>query len=69
MVLNVRDIPDALVPNVVDMGLKDALYLLESRGIRVVVDGRGTVRRQSVQPGTRLTSGMEIRLNMSIKTG
>jgi len=54
---------------VVDMGLKDALYLMESRGIRVVVDGRGTVRQQSVQAGTRLRTGMEIRLNMSIKAG
>ena len=28
MHLNDRTIPEALVPNVVDMGLKDALYLL-----------------------------------------
>jgi cell division protein FtsI (penicillin-binding protein 3) len=69
MVLHTRDIPDALVPNVVDMGLKDALYLLESKGMRVVVDGRGTVRGQSVQAGTRLRAGMEITLNMSIKAG
>jgi cell division protein FtsI (penicillin-binding protein 3) len=51
------------------MGLKDALYLLESKGMRVVVDGRGTVRGQSVQAGTRLRAGMEITLNMSIKAG
>ena len=69
MILSPRDIPESLVPNVVDMGLKDALYLMESRGIRVVVDGRGTVRQQSVQAGTRLRTGMVIRLNMSIKAG
>jgi cell division protein FtsI (penicillin-binding protein 3) len=69
MILRERTIPDALVPNVVDMGLKDALYLLESHGIRVVVNGRGTVRQQSVQAGARISKGMEVRLNMSIKEG
>ncbi len=69
MLLNDRSISDALVPNVVDMGLKDALYLLESKGVRVVVNGRGTVRQQSVRPGERLSEGMEVRLNMSIKEG
>jgi cell division protein FtsI (penicillin-binding protein 3) len=69
IVLSTRVIPDALVPNVVDMGLRDALYLLESRGLRVVADGRGTVRGQSVQAGTRIQKGMEIRLEMSIKAG
>ncbi|MCP4314095.1 MAG: transpeptidase family protein [Bacteroidetes bacterium] len=69
MLLSKRVIPDALVPNVVDMGLKDALYLLESSGIRVVVNGRGTVRRQSVRAGERISRGMEVRLNMSIKEG
>jgi cell division protein FtsI (penicillin-binding protein 3) len=69
LLLNERAIPAALVPNVVDMGLKDALYLLESRGIRVVVSGRGTVRQQSVPPGERISRGMEVSLNMSIKEG
>lgn len=67
MLLKDRSIPEALVPNVVDMGLKDALYLLESSGIKVVVNGRGTVRKQSVRPGERISRGMEVRLNMSIK--
>ncbi len=69
MQLNDRTIPDALVPNVVDMGLKDALYLLESSGISVVVNGRGTVRDQSVRAGERISKGMKVSLNMSIKEG
>lgn len=69
MLLKDRTIPEALVPNVIDMGLKDALYLLESSGIRVVVSGRGTVRQQSFRPGERISKGMEIRLEMSIKEG
>jgi cell division protein FtsI (penicillin-binding protein 3) len=69
MVLHEREIPAALVPDVVDMGLMDAVYLLESRGIRVAANGRGTVKEQSVRPGTRIEYGMEIRLSMSIKAG
>jgi cell division protein FtsI (penicillin-binding protein 3) len=69
MILNNREVPEALVPNVKDMGLKDALFLLERKGLRVTADGRGTVRSQSVQAGTRVSRGMEIRLEMSIKDG
>lgn len=69
MLLRERTIPDALVPNVVDMGLKDALYLLESHGLRVVANGRGTVRKQSVLSGSRISKGMEVRLTMSINEG
>jgi cell division protein FtsI (penicillin-binding protein 3) len=56
----------ALVPNVLDMGLKDAVYLLEECGLRVKADGRGTVREQSLQPGLKLQKGATIHLKMSI---
>lgn len=69
VVLSPRLIPNELVPNVVDMGLKDALFLLESKGLKVRVDGRGTVRDQSITPGTRLSKGASIKLTMSIKEG
>lgn len=58
-----------LVPNVVDMGLSDAVYLLESAGIKVKVEGRGTVRSQSIQPGTIIRDGLRIQLKMSISEG
>lgn len=63
-----REIPENLVPNVVDMGLKDAVYLLESRGLKVVVDGRGTVRQQSLTPGSVIRPGTVVSLGMSIKS-
>ncbi|ADB40716.1 penicillin-binding protein [Spirosoma linguale] len=40
------------VPDVRGLTLRDALYLLENRGFRVLVDGRGKVKEQSVEPGT-----------------
>ncbi len=69
VVLSSRLIPKELVPNVVDMGLKDALYLLETKGMKVRVDGRGTVRKQSVLAGSNIRKGTVITLNMSIKEG
>jgi cell division protein FtsI (penicillin-binding protein 3) len=40
-----------VVPSVVGMGLKDALYLLENRGLRVSFSGYGKVKTQSLTPG------------------
>ncbi|HEV3411304.1 MAG TPA: penicillin-binding protein [Puia sp.] len=39
------------VPDVKGMGLKDALYVLESMNMRVTVRGSGKVRTQSIEPG------------------
>lgn len=49
-----RPVVNKLVPNVVGMGLRDAMYLLENKGLKVQVNGSyGKVRQQSVKPGTR----------------
>jgi len=40
-----------LVPNVVGMTLKDAIYILESRGLNVTFSGKGRVRKQDISPG------------------
>ena len=44
------------VPNVVGMGLNDALYLLEQQGLSVTHSGYGRVTKQSLTPGSKLTS-------------
>ncbi|HBH05863.1 MAG TPA: cell division protein [Flavobacteriales bacterium] len=46
-----------LVPNVVGMDAEDAVYLLENSGLRVLLEGRGVVKRQSIQAGVRIPSG------------
>jgi cell division protein FtsI (penicillin-binding protein 3) len=43
-------ISQKLMPNVKGMGLKDALYLLETMGMKVSVKGRGKVFSQSLAP-------------------
>lgn len=60
-----RYIHKDLVPNVRGMGLKDALFLLENAGLRVEVIGKGIVKRQSIQPGSRIRKGTEIIIEMS----
>jgi cell division protein FtsI (penicillin-binding protein 3) len=63
--LNTRPTKPGMVPNVMGMGLRDALYLLESEGLVVSVSGRGKVTRQSVDAGTAVRKGerVEIVLN------
>ena len=53
------------VPDVRGMGLRDALYLLENAGLNVQTDGAGTVRRQSIKPGTALRARQTITLELS----
>lgn len=63
--LKSKNMVDNLVPNVVSMGLKDAVYLLENLGLKVDARGRGSVRSQSLAPGTRVKRGDKIILEMS----
>lgn len=61
-----RKIIKNLVPDVKGMGAKDATYLLENAGLRVVINGYGKVVRQSIDPGTRAVKGKTIVLTMSM---
>jgi len=53
------------MPNVKGMGLKDALYMLETMGIKVSVKGKGKVTSQSVSPGTMVIKGVTVLLELS----
>ena len=59
-----RLIKNLLVPNVKGMGVKDALFILENIGLKVVVEGSGLVKEQSIPPGTRIRKGKEIILKL-----
>jgi cell division protein FtsI (penicillin-binding protein 3) len=52
------------MPNVVGMGLKDALYILESRGLKVKFSGKGTVRSQSIRAGERIAPGGSVTITL-----
>ena len=59
------EVSPELVPNVVGMGARDAVYLLESRGMVVRVSGVGKVHRQSVQHSTKVRKGQQITLSLN----
>ena len=63
-VIRTNTIKDKMMPNVKGMGLKDALFLLESLGLKVTINGRGKVSSQSVAPGTQLVKGMAVALDL-----
>jgi len=65
VVVSGREMIPNLVPNVVGMGLKDAMYVLENSGLRVRFAGRGVVRTQSLRPGTRINEGNVIFIQLS----
>jgi cell division protein FtsI (penicillin-binding protein 3) len=47
-----------VVPCLIGMGARDAVYQLESRGIKARVRGRGKVKSQSIYSGTAVRQGM-----------
>lgn len=53
-----------ITPNVIGMGAKDAVYLLESQGLKVKLYGRGKVRSQSYPAGKQIIKGSECVLNL-----
>ena len=53
-----------LVPRVVGMGAKDAVYLMERAGLRVSLSGAGRVVRQSILPGQRARAGQSVVLTL-----
>ncbi|HPH17480.1 MAG TPA: penicillin-binding transpeptidase domain-containing protein, partial [Haliscomenobacter sp.] len=53
-----RQLVERLVPNVLGMTLRDALYALENAGLKVRLNGVGKVISQSVPPNTKVRGQM-----------
>ena len=60
-----KNINKQLVPDLHNMGARDAIYLLENCGIKVVMSGRGKVVEQSLAPGERIKKGMVCKLRFA----
>ena len=62
--IRLKDIPlhEGLVPNVIGMGAKDAVYLLENAGLQASLNGLGRVTSQSISPGSRVSKGQTVSL-------
>jgi len=60
-----QTILNGTMPNVTGMGIKDALFLLEQMGLKVMVNGKGAVVRQSILPGTLIAKGNIVILDLA----
>ncbi len=58
MVVKPLVIIDDKMPEVIGMGARDAIFLLESAGIKATVVGKGKVRKQSILPGASIKRGI-----------
>ena len=52
----------SLMPDVIGMGARDAVYIIESRGLKTRLVGRGKVTEQSIAAGQQVRKGMVCRL-------
>jgi len=64
VLINELKIIENLIPNVKGMGAMDAIYLIESAGMRAQIEGKGVVKQMSAQPGTPVVKGTMIVLTL-----
>jgi cell division protein FtsI (penicillin-binding protein 3) len=60
-----RGMVKSLTPNVKNMGLQDAIYILENSGLKVRFSGRGVIQQQSPEAGTPYATGDVVALTLS----
>lgn len=65
VVLESRSNMQNFVPSVIGMGAKDAVYLLESKGLKVTLSGVGKVKSQSLPQGTTIKKGQTISIHLN----
>lgn len=56
------NVPNNQMPQLMGLGLKDAIYVCESAGLKVNVKGRGKVIGQSLTAGQAITKGQQVQL-------
>jgi cell division protein FtsI (penicillin-binding protein 3) len=55
------------MPDVTGMGLKDAVFLLEQMGLKVLLKGKGNIVSQSISPGKMFVKGTAVMLGLAMK--
>ncbi len=64
VVVNDITLQAGVMPNLIGMSLKDAIFVAESCGVRVTFSGEGAVYGQSVKAGTKVSSGARVNLRL-----
>lgn len=62
--LNQRPVGRKMVPSVIGMTAKDAIYILEERGLVVQMKGFGKVTKQSIAVGEKAIAGQLIKIQL-----
>ncbi|MHA7129878.1 penicillin-binding protein [Algoriphagus namhaensis] len=57
-------VDQALIPDVSGLSLRDALFILENKGLKVDYTGRGRVKSQSLPAGTKINPNSTINLTL-----
>jgi cell division protein FtsI (penicillin-binding protein 3) len=57
---------DGVMPDLIGMAFDDAIYLLESQGLKIRFEGRGKVVAQSKAPGSKVQKGEIVHIKMKI---
>lgn len=65
MVLSAKQMTSNTMPNVKGLGLRDALYVLESRNLKVMVKGSGKVAAQSIEPGAAIAKNQPVKIELN----
>jgi len=63
--LTQQTLTTGIMPSVIGMGAKDAVYLLEKAGLRVNIAGVGKVTRQSIPSGNKVMKGQTVALHLN----
>lgn len=59
---NANDVDQETIPDVAGLSLRDALFILENKGLKVDYSGKGRVKEQSILPGTKINQNTTINL-------
>lgn len=60
-----RAVTDNMMPQLKGMGLKDAVYLCESMGLKITVRGKGKVTDQSIMAGQPIAKGQLVNVALN----
>ncbi len=64
VVFKKENIKENTMPNLKQMGAKDAIYILDNLGIKATIKGRGFVFAQSLAEGTKVKNGTNVILEL-----
>jgi cell division protein FtsI (penicillin-binding protein 3) len=64
-VLSSQQISMKKMPVLLGMGLKDAVYLCENLGLKVIMKGRGKVSTQTIPAGQDITKGQTVNIQLN----